>query len=499
MDGHGPLDRLEGAADLRAALAQDLAGLGDALRRAVGVPQVRVARGRPERLGRARPADEDREASLDRARLADRVVHPVEAALVRDPLPVEQPPDQADRLVEPVEPLAEPRTEIDPERVVLALEPAATEPEDEAPVREMVDGRRELRGQARVPERVRADEQAEPDALGQDGERRERRPALELGVRRVALVRQQVVVHPEAVPAGALDGQARVAERRPVGAVDPERRPEPQRCRHAWIVVSIRKTGSPGLVGIGEDVGERWRQRLGVGQVPPEDDVLVAEQLGHRVVRGQARRDPLELVVRRDRAERGHEPGLLDRGADPVRLLDERSPEGVDPGLLGEVHAPADVHLAGLEVEVAAVRVGHALGADERPIGTRLEPGERGAQVGLVGRLVLGESRVAVDPEDRVLRIGAQRDAARLEPLGQGRDELLQRHLQQPLVVGLARLEPRPLVVLGELGEEVDGVGREPGERGLGDGHCGLRWSLGCAPRLYAARLTRDHRRRSRR
>ena len=33
------------------------------------------------------------------------------------------------------------------------------------------------------------------------------------------------------------------------------------------------------------------------------------------------------------------------------------------PRLLGQLHAPADVHLAGLEMEVAAVRVGHALGA----------------------------------------------------------------------------------------------------------------------------------------
>ena len=42
--------------------------------------------------------------------------------------------------------------------------------------------------------------------------RRERRPALELGVAPVALVGEQVIVEPERVPAGALDREAGVAQ-----------------------------------------------------------------------------------------------------------------------------------------------------------------------------------------------------------------------------------------------------------------------------------------------
>ena len=60
-----------------------------------------------------------------------------------------------------------PRAEVEPEGVVLALEPAAAETEDEPAARQVVDGRRELGGQPRVAERVGADEQAEPDAAGQ--------------------------------------------------------------------------------------------------------------------------------------------------------------------------------------------------------------------------------------------------------------------------------------------------------------------------------------------
>ena len=51
------------------------------------------------------------------------------------------------------------------------------------PPRQVVEGRRELRGQPRVAERVGGDEQAEPDAPGHRRERRERRPALELAGR----------------------------------------------------------------------------------------------------------------------------------------------------------------------------------------------------------------------------------------------------------------------------------------------------------------------------
>ncbi len=170
VDGHGRLDLVERPADLSAAPPQDLARRRDPVRLAVRVPYVGVPGGRAERLGRAGPADQDREPRLDRERPADRVIHAVETPFVRHPLPVEQPADQAGRLVEAVQPLAEPRAEVDPEGLVLAFEPAAAEAEDDPPTRQVVDGRGQLRGQAGRSERVGADEQPEAHVLGQDGQ-----------------------------------------------------------------------------------------------------------------------------------------------------------------------------------------------------------------------------------------------------------------------------------------------------------------------------------------
>ena len=71
------------------------------------VPGVGPQRHGPQRLLRPGPADEDRQVGLDRSRLAQRVVERVEAALVAEPLAVEQAADEHHRLVEPVEPLAD--------------------------------------------------------------------------------------------------------------------------------------------------------------------------------------------------------------------------------------------------------------------------------------------------------------------------------------------------------------------------------------------------------
>ena len=56
-----------------------------------------------------------------------------------------------------------------------------------------------------IAERVGADEQAEPDALGQDASAASVVQPSSLRVVPVALVGEQVVVEPERVPAGALD------------------------------------------------------------------------------------------------------------------------------------------------------------------------------------------------------------------------------------------------------------------------------------------------------
>ena len=70
---------------------------------------------------------------LDRARHAHGITEGVEAALVRDGLTVEQAPEQRHGLDEPVQALAEAAPEVEPEGVVLALEPAGPKTEDQAP------------------------------------------------------------------------------------------------------------------------------------------------------------------------------------------------------------------------------------------------------------------------------------------------------------------------------------------------------------------------------
>ncbi len=226
-----PLDLPLVASGRRTRLPQDRVGGGERVRGAVGVPDVRVACHQGQRLARPGPADQDRQPRLDRTRLAHGVVHPVEAAVVRHPLAVEQPPDQRHRLPEPVEPLAETGAEVDPEGVVLALEPAAADAQDRAAAADVVEGRRELGRQAGVAEGVGRDEQADPRPGGHGRDRGQRRPALELGVAPVALVGEQVVVEPEVVEAGGLGPDDGVAKLRPAGPLDPERRAEAHRHR----------------------------------------------------------------------------------------------------------------------------------------------------------------------------------------------------------------------------------------------------------------------------
>jgi hypothetical protein len=72
--------------------------------------------------------------------------------------------------------------------------------------------------------------------------------------------------------------------------------------------------------------------------------------------------------------------------------------------------------------------------------------------MGLVGRLVLREPRITVDPEDRLLRVRLERQPAFVEGVGERRDEGFHRLLEERLVFRLARLEPRAVVVLRELG-----------------------------------------------
>src|SRR4051812_6153028 len=91
----------------------------------------------------------------------------------------------------------------------------------------------------------------------------------------------------------------------------------------------------------------------------------------------------------------------------------------------------------------------------------------------VVGRLVLREADVAIDPEWRPSWIRLERDPPCLEPLAQRDAQRLEWPLQEPFVVGLPWVEPRAVVVVGEVHQELDGLGREPGEGvGLDRGCC---------------------------
>ena len=191
---------------------------------ACGVPGVGPLGDGPEGLLRARSADQDRQVRLDRARLAEGVAERVEAAGVVEPLAVEEAAQEHDRLVEPIEPLAEPGAPglVEPERVMLALEPGAADPEHGSSGADVVEGRCQLGGEPGVAERVGSDHQAEPNARRQGAQGGESGPALEDRLLPRPEDREQVVPRPDRVPAGAFGSQRSVTEVGPRGVLGPE-------------------------------------------------------------------------------------------------------------------------------------------------------------------------------------------------------------------------------------------------------------------------------------
>ena len=144
----------------------------------------------------------------------------------------------------------------------------------------------------------------------------------------------------------------------------------------------------------------------------------------------------------------------------PLGVLGDGLPERRQLGRRRMPHPAPDVDLAGSQVEVAARVAALAVGLD-----AALGPRERGRDVRLVRRLVLREADVAVDPERRAGRIGRRAGCrASRNALVEGDAQRLERPLEQPLVLGLARREPRPVVVLGQVDQEIDRLGSEAGE-----------------------------------
>jgi hypothetical protein len=87
-------------------------------------------------------------------------------------------------------------------------EPAAAEPDDDAPVADAVERRDHLRQQRRVAEADRRHQRAELDLLGQRADRRQRRPRLEDGDRRHRNA-VEVIVEPHRVVAELVHRQRR--------------------------------------------------------------------------------------------------------------------------------------------------------------------------------------------------------------------------------------------------------------------------------------------------
>lgn len=116
---------------------------------------------------------------LDGPGQQDQVLERVAAAGLRGHAPaVEQRPQRARGLVEPVEPLADAPPEVDASGPVLELEPGRTQAGDRAALADVVERRERLRDDERTAERDRPDEQPQPDALRDLRQRREGAVAL---------------------------------------------------------------------------------------------------------------------------------------------------------------------------------------------------------------------------------------------------------------------------------------------------------------------------------
>ena len=120
LDPKGELDLRRIPTDRGAVLAQDVDLVGHHVGRSHRVPQVGVLGHRAQGLLLAGPADHDRKTALDRRRRVAQVVEGVAPARSGgDRPPGQDLLDRVDRLLEPVEPLAETGPEVDPVGLVL--------------------------------------------------------------------------------------------------------------------------------------------------------------------------------------------------------------------------------------------------------------------------------------------------------------------------------------------------------------------------------------------
>ena len=190
-----------------------------------------------------------------------------------------------------------------------------------------------------------------------------------------------------------------------------------------------------GAGGVREAVEEVGADRVILGDVGDRDEILALQVLNQRVRGVVAARRALERLARQ--AE-GAAEGVGGGNPRPLlRPLCDRVADAAEGGAVRVPDAAAGEAHAGLQVEVEAGRV---------RVLTRLVA-EVGADVGLVGRLVLGEARVPVDAEERAAvgpGVGAEVRADLGQRRGEGLDEVEHGVPHLRPVARLVRLEPGP-------------------------------------------------------
>src|SRR5438552_1409405 len=190
-------------------------------------------------------------------------------------------------------------------------------------------------------------------------------------------------------------------------------------------------------------------------RLAPGDEALELEPRHRRMVAVEAARRILEPLLVVEPAEVPPEGRRLDDRLEAPGIVCDRP---ADPQELGPIrHVDAARHeqfAGGVRVEVVALVPPLLAGGPDA-----------GAEVGLVGRLVLREAHVAVDPVDAL----ARRHARHLGlETGDPEDHLLDQLLElraQALVLGAVRLEPGLAVVGLEPGEELHEAAKVHGSR----------------------------------
>ena len=333
----------------RAVLVQDGDLVAHGVRIAEQVAGVGVARDEPQRLALARSADEDRDALLQRPRVADRLGDRRRAALEARRARAPHERQQLERVLQQ-RVAVRARREVPAVELVLALKPGRAEAAHRAPAAQHVERGDDLREVREVAVRDAGDERAEADRLGHAREVAERRVALEHVLPLAPDLRdlQQVVHDPEAGEAGLLGragdvGERRRGRRRMAGEAEAADLQAELEHRGILALARRRRNGveerrrhedtrrpPPAAVHGGEALaGELLEDALDRGQLPADDlarhrraagPVALAHELGRRVEHDRDGRHAVPLGERAPAgAPLGLQAGRVDHGRQPAR------------------------------------------------------------------------------------------------------------------------------------------------------------------------------------